>query len=38
MAQQMSDLERLKNLENGEKFDRIFSDEEYANRNGKLRD
>lgn len=26
MAQQMSDLERLKNLENGMKFDRVFSD------------
>lgn len=37
MAQQMSDLERLKNLENGDKCKRIFSDEEMKNRNDKLR-
>lgn len=34
---QVSDLERLKNLENGEKHEPIFSDKEMENRNGKLR-
>jgi len=37
MVQSMSDLERLKRLENGEKDTPIFSKEEMTNRNNKLR-
>lgn len=37
MVQTMSDLERLKRLENGEKEKPIFSKEEMTNRNDKLR-
>lgn len=37
MVKSMSDLERLKNLENGEKDVPMFSKEEMTNRNSKLR-
>lgn len=37
MVKTMSDLERLKRLENGEKETPMFSKEEMGNRNGKLR-
>lgn len=37
MVKKVSDLERIKNLENGEKMNFTFSDEEMENRVGKLR-